>query len=128
MYNPYRRGERLCVQSPPEGEKLCVISLRIYPSKLGETKAVPSGVGKTRVSLVDYNAHKRRIQVSLQGTPKSIGTKSVTQASTRKMPYGPLFKICCRKAPSKLFILHRVWVFTAVSSWFQNQATTGGQS
>ena len=38
----------------------------------GQTKAVPSGVGKTWVPLVDHRAHKRRIQVALQGTPKPI--------------------------------------------------------
>ena len=38
----------------------------------GQTKAVPSGVGKTWVPPVDHRAHKRRIQVALQGTPKPI--------------------------------------------------------
>ena len=32
------------------------------------------------------------------------------------MPYGPLFKTCCRKAQSKSFIPQKVWDFTAVSS------------
>ena len=38
----------------------------------GQTKAVPSGVGKTWAPPVDHRAHKRRIQVALQGTPKPI--------------------------------------------------------
>ena len=38
----------------------------------GQTKAVPSGVGKTWVPPVDHRAHNRRIQVALQGTPKPI--------------------------------------------------------
>ena len=38
----------------------------------GQTKAVPSGVGKTWVPPVDHRAHKRRIQVALQGAPKPI--------------------------------------------------------
>ena len=38
----------------------------------GQTKAVPSGVGKTWVPPIDHRAHKRRIQVALQGTPKPI--------------------------------------------------------
>ena len=38
----------------------------------GQTKTFPSGVGKTWVPPVDNRAHKRRIQVALQGTPKPI--------------------------------------------------------
>ena len=38
----------------------------------GQTKAVPSGVGKTWVPPIDHRAHKRRLQVALQGTPKPI--------------------------------------------------------
>ena len=38
----------------------------------GQTKAVPSGVGKTWVPPVDHRAHKRRIQVALQGMPTPI--------------------------------------------------------
>ena len=43
-----------------------------FPGSGGQTKAVPSGVGKTWVPPVDHRAHKRRIQVALQGTPKPI--------------------------------------------------------
>ena len=38
----------------------------------GQTEAVSSGMGKTRLPLVNYRAHKRRIQVALQRTPKLI--------------------------------------------------------
>ena len=38
----------------------------------GQTKTVPSRVGKTWVPPVDQRAHKRRIQVALQETPKPI--------------------------------------------------------
>ena len=38
----------------------------------GQTEAVPSRVGKTRLPPVDYRAHKRQIQVALQGTPQPI--------------------------------------------------------
>ena len=49
-----------------------------YPRKItksasgGQIEAVPSGVGKTRFPPVNYRAHKRRIQVALQRTPKPI--------------------------------------------------------
>ena len=87
VYNPHRRGERLHVYSPTRGGENsgCMISgytqassvqKCIYSRKIsasgGQTKAVPSGVGKTWVPLVDHRAHKRRIQVALQGTPKPI--------------------------------------------------------
>ena len=84
---PPEGRKTLCVQSPPEGEKTLVVqfqdtsnlvqfkSVFIQEKDLpvGEqTKAVPSGVGKTWVPPVDHRAHKRRIQVALQGTPKPI--------------------------------------------------------
>ena len=87
VYNPHRRGERLHVYSPTRGGENsgCMISgytqassvqKCIYSRKIsasgGQTKAVPSGVGKTWVPLVDHRAHKRRIQVALQGMPKPI--------------------------------------------------------
>ena len=52
----------------------------------------------------------------------------VTQASTNKMPCGPLFKTCCGRAQSKSCTPQTVWGSTAVSYWYQNQATVGGQS
>ena len=88
VYNPHRRGERLCVYSPHlRGERLrvysphqrgknsvCTVSGYIQSSSVqkciysrksersasgGQTKAVPSGVGKTWVVPVDHRAHKR---------------------------------------------------------------------
>ena len=38
----------------------------------GQTEAVPYGMGKTRLPLVNYRAHKRQIQVALQRMPKLI--------------------------------------------------------
>ena len=102
MCYPYRRGKRLRVYSPhwgrerlrvysphQRGRKLWLYSLRIYPifnpvqrciysrkserfASGGQTKAVLSRVGKTSVPPVDHRAHKRRIQVALQGMPKPI--------------------------------------------------------
>ena len=87
VYSPHRRGERLCVYSPHQrGENSgCTVSGYIQSSSVqkciysrkrsasgGKTKAVPSGVVKTWVPPVDHRAHKRRIQVALQGTPKPI--------------------------------------------------------
>ena len=49
-----------------------------YPRKVtksasgGQTEAVPPGVGKVRLPPVNCRAHKRRIQVALQGMPKPI--------------------------------------------------------
>ena len=78
------REKTPCVQSP-EGEKtLCVqdisnqVQFNSVQEKLqnlpvgGQTEAVPSGMGKTRLPRVNYRAHKRQIQVALQRTPKLI--------------------------------------------------------
>ena len=80
-------GKIPCVQSPPEGEKTlgvqsqdisnlvqkCIYSRKSERSASGgQTKAVPFRVEKTWVPPVDHRAHKRQIQVSLQGTPKPI--------------------------------------------------------
>ena len=82
---PTREGKTQCVQSPPEGEKtLCVqdisnqVQFNSVQEKLqnlpvgGQTEAVPSRMGKSRLPPVNYRAHKRRIQVALQRTPKLI--------------------------------------------------------
>ena len=42
------------------------------PASGGQTEAIPSRVGKAGVPPVDYRAHKRRIQVALQGTLQPI--------------------------------------------------------
>ena len=74
---PPEAGKTPCVQSPPEGEKtLCVqsqdISKQVQLKSGGQTEAVPSRMGKTRFPQVDHSAHKRRIQVVLQGMPQTI--------------------------------------------------------
>ena len=81
------RGKTLCVQFPPEGVKtLCVqdISNQVQFKSVhiqerlqnlpvgGQTEAVPPGMGKARLPPVNCRAHKRWIQVALQGTPKPI--------------------------------------------------------
>ena len=85
MYSPHWKGERLSVYSPHQ--RLCTVSEYIQSSSVqkciysrksersvsgGQIKAVPSRMGKTWVPPVDHRAHKSRIQVALQGTPKPI--------------------------------------------------------
>ena len=86
MYSPHRRGERLCVQSPPEWEKTLVVrsqdtpNLVQFKSVFIQDKDLPVGgrlrqflpEWEKRVPPVDHRAHKRRIQVALQGTSKPI--------------------------------------------------------
>ena len=52
--------------------KVCIFKKSYKICQWGQTEAVPSGVGKTRHPLVDHRAHKRRIQVALQGMLKPI--------------------------------------------------------
>ena len=87
VYSPHRRGKDSVCTVPTRGgeNSRCTISgytqassvqKCIYSRKRsasgGQTKAVPSAVGKTWVPPIDLRAHKRRIQVALQGTPKPI--------------------------------------------------------
>ena len=91
VQSPRGEGKISYVQPPPEGVKTLVILSQDTPKLVqsksvfilekdlpvgGQTQTVPSGVGKTWVPPVDHRAHKRRIQVALQGTPKAIqGTR-----------------------------------------------------
>ena len=75
VQSPPEGGKTLCVQSPPESEKTLGVQCQDISNLVqfkSVQKAVPSGVRKTWVPPVDHRAHKRRIQIALQGTPKPI--------------------------------------------------------
>ena len=74
---PTRRGENsVCTVSgyiQPSSVPKCIYPRKIKrPAIGGQAQTIPSRVGKTRVPPVDYIAHKRWIQVALQGTPQAI--------------------------------------------------------
>ena len=76
----------------------------------GYTEAVPSRVGKTRLPPIDYRAHKRRIQVALQGMPQAIQGTLHSQQLRRLRQTKCLVDLYSRPAPDSLGFYSRLFL------------------
>ena len=141
VQSPLGGVKTLCVQSPPEGEKtLCVQSQDISNQVQFQNVHIQEKVkklpgGRLRQFLPEWEkqgSHQLIIGLIKDGYKLPFRERpklsAVMQALTSKMPCGPLFQTCCGKVQLKLCTPQTVWGSTAVSSWYQNQATAGGQS
>ena len=148
----WERKRTPCIQTPQEGEKTpcshtpqegvktpCVQSHIVFIQDQVQ-KRTNLTVGSRLKSFLPawktLGAHRSILNLIVEGyklpfreRPKLSRIPCITSgfANFNKVPCRLLFKTYFTKAQSTSFKNQRVWVSTVACSWFQNQATAGGQ-